>query len=91
MSRAEILGEPAKARDWYNRAIEITGRIAFRPELALAHLQLAELIAAQFPGDLAEALRHAQLAAEEFRAMKMLPSIARAESLLEALPSSAVR
>jgi hypothetical protein len=50
----------------------------FRPELALTHLQLAELLLEHYPDEKKEALEHLDFAIKEFREMKMQPSLERA-------------
>ena len=59
----------------------------FRPEIALARLQVAELLLHHFPEDRTEALAHLDFAVSEFRDMKMDPALECAlqyEDLLEA-------
>jgi tetratricopeptide (TPR) repeat protein len=75
-----LLDEPDKARDSYKRALDVCTSTRFRPELALTHLQLAELLLDHFPSEAAEAQDHFNFAIEEFRAMKMQPSLERALS-----------
>ncbi len=41
---AALLGEPEQARAYYHQALEVCAKIRFRPEIALTHLQLAELL-----------------------------------------------
>jgi len=41
---AVLLGEPDKARGYYQQALEACEKIHFRPEIALIHLELAELL-----------------------------------------------
>jgi hypothetical protein len=50
----------------------------FRPELALTRLQLAELLLEHYPDEKSEALGHLDFAINEFREMKMQPSLERA-------------
>ena len=50
----------------------------FRPELALAHLQLAELLLERYPTQKKGALEHLDFAIKEFQDMKMQPSLERA-------------
>jgi uncharacterized protein (DUF924 family) len=50
----------------------------FRPEVALTRLQLAELLLDHYPEERAEALGHLDFAINEFRDMKMQPSLERA-------------
>ena len=75
---AALLGEPQKARAYYQQALEVAGKIGFRPEVALTHLQLAELLLEHYPEERAEALEHLDTAIAEFQDMKMQPSLERA-------------
>ena len=50
----------------------------FRPELALTRLQLAELLLEHYPDEKPDALDHLDFAVNEFREMKMQPSLERA-------------
>jgi len=75
---AAILGEPDKAKAYYHQAIEACVKIRYRPELALTRLQLAELLLEHYPEERAEALEHLGFAINEFRDMKMQPSLERA-------------
>jgi DNA-binding NarL/FixJ family response regulator len=60
----------------------------FRPEIALAWLGLAELLAA-FPERQAEAAEHLKLAVPELHVMGMAPAVARAERLADRLAQAA--
>jgi hypothetical protein len=51
---AKLLGGRASARMYYARALEVAGKIRFRPELALIHVRVAELVLEE--GDGAAAL-----------------------------------
>jgi hypothetical protein len=53
----------------------------FRPELALTRLQLAELLLEHYPEERAAALEHLDFVINEFRQMKMQPSLERALKL----------
>ncbi len=75
---AALLGEPAKARSYYQQALEACAKIGFRPEIALTRLQLAELVLERYPDERAEAMEHLDFAIGEFRDMKMQPSLERA-------------
>ena len=44
---AALLGERAQAKAYYRQALEVCALIGFRPEIALTHLALAELLLAQ--------------------------------------------
>ena len=50
----------------------------FRPELALTHLNFAELLLDHYPKEKAEPLEHLDISIKEFREMKMQPSLERA-------------
>jgi tetratricopeptide (TPR) repeat protein len=75
---AAFLGRPDEARKYYQEAIKVCTEMRFRPELALTHLQLAELLLEHYPKERAEALEHLDFAIKEFRDMKMQPSLERA-------------
>jgi tetratricopeptide (TPR) repeat protein len=75
---AALLGRPDEGRTYYQKAIKDCTEIKFRPELALTHLQLAELLLEHYPKERAEALEHLDLAIKEFQDMKMQPSLERA-------------
>jgi tetratricopeptide (TPR) repeat protein len=75
---AAFLGRNEEARKHYQKAIKDCTELRFRPELALTHLQLAELLLEHYPKERAEALEHLDLAIKEFQDMKMQPSLERA-------------
>ncbi|HEY1293214.1 MAG TPA: AAA family ATPase [Chloroflexota bacterium] len=78
---ARLLDRPAQARAFYGQALEVCQRVRFRPELALVHLLLAELLLNSYPSDRAETLAHLQEATAEFELMGMQPGLARAREL----------
>ena len=89
---AALLGDPQSARMHYDKALEMMGKIRFRPEVALAHLELAELLLDHYPDPSAssgqartEGLEHLDFAITELRDMKMQPALERATSLLAGL------
>ena len=41
---AALLGRPNEARNYYKEALQVATEMKFRPEVALTHLQLAELL-----------------------------------------------
>ncbi len=41
---AALLGEPEKAKAYYQQALEVCAKVRYRPETAIIHLQLAELL-----------------------------------------------
>jgi tetratricopeptide (TPR) repeat protein len=75
---AAFLGRPDEARKYYQEAIKVCTEIRFRPELALTHLQLAELLLEHYPNERAEALEHVDFAIKALQDMKMQPSLERA-------------
>ena len=75
---AALLDRPEEARKHYQEAIKVCTEMRFRPELALTRLQLAELLLEHYPDEKPEALEHLDFAINEFREMKMQPSLERA-------------
>jgi hypothetical protein len=75
---AALLDEREQAAAYYQQALDVCARIGLRPEIALTHLQLAELLLGGSAEDQKRAVEHLDLAIEEFRAMKMQPSLERA-------------
>jgi serine/threonine protein kinase/tetratricopeptide (TPR) repeat protein len=71
------LGESEQAHRYYEEALDVGSKICFRPELALTHQSIAELLLLA-KGKHTEALRHLDIAIGEFREMKMQPSLERA-------------
>jgi DNA-binding CsgD family transcriptional regulator len=80
---AALVGERAQAHAYYQQALGVCAEIGFRPELALTHLQLAEVLLEEGLEVRAEALAHLDIAIEEFRAMGMQPALERALRLRE--------
>jgi DNA-binding CsgD family transcriptional regulator/tetratricopeptide (TPR) repeat protein len=76
---AVLVGDRAAARVYYAQALEAAGKIRFRPELALTHLRLAELLL--HDRDQSEGLAHLGIAIPELRDMKMQPPLERALAL----------
>jgi DNA-binding CsgD family transcriptional regulator len=76
---AALSGDRNAARNYYLRALESAGRIRFRPELALVHVQFSELQLDE--GDAVGALKHLDLAIPELRAMCMAPALEHAQGL----------
>ena len=72
-----LLGKADEARSYYLKALETAGKIPHRPELALTHLGLAELMLEHYPDERAEALEHLDAAITELRDMKMQPALER--------------
>jgi len=75
---AALLKRYDEARKYYQEAIKACTEMPFRPELALTRLQLAELLLEHYPDEKKEALEHLDFAINEFREMKMHPSLERA-------------
>jgi hypothetical protein len=75
---ARLLGDRGRARDALLRGLAWAESIRYRPEVALTHLELAELLLEGSAEEQAEAMGHLDFAIEEFRAMKMQPSLERA-------------
>jgi tetratricopeptide (TPR) repeat protein len=75
---AALLGRYEEARKYYQEAIKVCTEMKFRPELALTRLQLAELLLEHYPKEKSEAIAHLDFCINEFRDMKMQPSLERA-------------
>jgi DNA-binding CsgD family transcriptional regulator len=86
-----LLGDRVSAYTYYAQALETAGKIRFRPELALTHLRLAELLL-QDPDDAVrpEALEHLDLAIPELQDMHMQPGLERGLALRESFAPAAV-
>jgi tetratricopeptide (TPR) repeat protein len=80
---AVLLGNRAPARAYYLQALESAGKIRFRPELAVIHMRLAELLLDD--GDESDAREHLEVAIPELRDMNMQPGLAHALSLLDGI------
>jgi hypothetical protein len=79
MALAErLLSRPANARPLFNSAIEFCAEVGNRPELALSHLGLAELLLDHYPSERDAAIEHLDFAIAEFQVMKMQPALERA-------------
>ena len=73
-----LLNKPDEARAYYQQALEVAEKIRNRPEIALTHLGLAELLLEHCPDERQQAVEHLDFAIAEFRDMKMQPSLERA-------------
>jgi DNA-binding CsgD family transcriptional regulator len=83
---AALCDEPHVARQHYERALERMTTLRYRPELAMIHLQYAELLAREdSPGATSEAAEHLATAIPELRAMNMAPALEQALRLQETL------
>ncbi len=85
---AALVGNRAAARAYYLQALESAGKIRFRPELALTHLSLAELLVQESDKTRRlEGLERLSIALPELRDMHMLPALQRAQTLSDAYES----
>jgi len=75
---AALLERYDEAREHYKESLRVATEMKFRPEIALTRLQLAELLLEHYPDEKKEALEHLDFAINEFREMKMQPSLERA-------------
>jgi DNA-binding CsgD family transcriptional regulator len=75
---ALLCGDLVAARSYYEQALASASKIQFRPEPALTHLRLAELLVEEAN---AEAVAHLDIAIPELRDMKMQPALERAVAL----------
>jgi DNA-binding CsgD family transcriptional regulator/tetratricopeptide (TPR) repeat protein len=83
---AALIGDRAAARAYYVRALEVAGKIRFRPELALTRLRLAELLLEDADdANESEALAHLNVAVPELRDMQMQPALQRGLHLMQKL------
>jgi DNA-binding CsgD family transcriptional regulator len=87
---AALAGDRTAARGYYVRALETAGKIRFRPELALTHLRLAELLLKEADdGERSDALAHLDIAIPELKDMKMQPALDRAVALKDKCEAAA--
>lgn len=75
---------PSQALDMYAQALDVCHKVRFRPELALIHMDIAEVLVDHYPSETAQASDHLQTAISEFEAMHMQPSLDRARELSRA-------
>jgi DNA-binding CsgD family transcriptional regulator len=87
---ALVMGDRRAARVYYKQAVDSAGKIRFRPELALSHLRLAELLSEDDAAERSEALEHLNVALSELRDMHMQPALERAEALRHRLEPAQV-
>jgi DNA-binding CsgD family transcriptional regulator len=81
---AVLAGDWTAAQAHYAKALESAGKLHFRPELALTHLRMAELLLQEGSGaGLPEALEHLEVAIPELQDMHMQPALERARALSE--------
>jgi DNA-binding NarL/FixJ family response regulator len=88
---AALAGDRAVARAYYMQALDSASKTRFRPELALSHLGLAELLLEGENHDTwSEALEHVNLAIPELQDMHMQPALERALALSHRLDPAPV-
>jgi hypothetical protein len=75
---AIVLEDVPRARQLTEKAVIDCEAIRHRPELALARLQLAELLLGHYPDERDAAIEHLDFAIAELRDMKMQPALERA-------------
>jgi hypothetical protein len=75
---AAVLGDTPLARTRFEESIVNCERLPHRPELALTHLDLAELLLEHYPDERDAAIKHLDFAIAELREMKMQPALERA-------------
>jgi DNA-binding CsgD family transcriptional regulator len=80
---AMMLGDVVQARSSYEQALRICELVRFRPEVALLHLDLAELLVEQHPEEQTGIGAHLDHAIDELRSMGMQPGFERALRLAE--------
>ena len=73
-----LRGDTEAARAYFARSLDWATRLQHRPEIALTRLAIAELMLGSVTDDQTEAQAHLDFAIEEFRTMKMQPSLERA-------------
>jgi DNA-binding NarL/FixJ family response regulator len=89
---AVLVGDRTAARGYYGQALDSTNKIRFRPELAMTHISLAELLLQEAEGAArSEALAHLDLAIPELQDMKMQPALERALALKDKFEAAAAK
>jgi DNA-binding CsgD family transcriptional regulator len=87
---AALAGDHRAAGAYYIQALQSAGKIGFRPELALTHLRLAELLLEDADDHAqSEALEHLDVAIPELQDMRMQSGLERALALREKLTPAA--
>ena len=89
---AALVGDRVAAHAYFLQALDAAGKIRFRPELALTHLRVAELLAeeADRPAR-STAQEHLEIAIPELQDMHMQPALERALALSNTLQPSPPR
>ena len=80
---ALFFGDHLAARRYFEQALQVCGRLPYRPEAALVHLELAELLllGERQVATRSEAMMHLDVAVSEMTDMHMRPHLERALSL----------
>jgi ATP/maltotriose-dependent transcriptional regulator MalT len=86
---AALLGDCMAARLYYAQALESAGKIRFRPELALTHPRLAELLLEEGDDPRSEALEHLDAAIPKMQKMHVRPRLERGLALRQKLTAAA--
>ena len=86
-----LLGRPDDALAHYRAALDLASAIGFRPEIALCHLGLAELLLTHFPRERGAVPEHVAAATDELAAMGMAPALAQARELAARLGAIGAR
>jgi DNA-binding CsgD family transcriptional regulator len=80
---ARMVGDVEQARNSYGQALNICELVRFRPEVALLHLDLAELLVEHYPAEHTDIGAHLGHATGDLRSMRMQPGLERAMRLAE--------
>ena len=78
-----MLDDIDQARSFYDQALQICELVRFRPEVALLHLDLAELLVEHYPAEHTDIGAHLGHATGDLRSMRMQPGLERAMRLAE--------
>jgi ATP/maltotriose-dependent transcriptional regulator MalT len=78
---AVLCGDPTAAHGYYEQGLHTARALGHRPETALLHLSLAELLIRDHDADSSEAQQHLELAIPALEAMHMRPALERAMRL----------
>jgi DNA-binding CsgD family transcriptional regulator len=88
-----VFGDRQGAQQYFEQALDVSQRLRYRPEAALVHLELGEMLLAERDSSgRSEALAHLDFAISEMAEMHMRPHLERAVSLqgqMHARPASA--
>ncbi|MBL7175246.1 MAG: AAA family ATPase [Desulfobacteraceae bacterium] len=70
-----LLKKYDEARDHYHTALEVAKDMNFRPEVALTHFHISELLYHHFPDERKKAFDHLDFAIADFHEMRMEPTL----------------